>query len=126
MMSLALTDQRCNRISLFQKYNMTDIPFNFLIGGDGKTYELRGWSYLSGFEDLPFNNRSLTVGLMGDFTSREPAFNQVQEVEAFISESIRRQKLSENYVIHGVQLYNKDGSKMFAQFKTFVRWAGLI
>lgn len=110
-------------VSMFQKYNMTDIPFNFLIGGDGKTYEIRGWGYQSGFNDLPFNNRSLTVGLIGDFTAEEPALNQVLEVEAFISESVRRQKLSTKYIVHAAQLHNKDGTKMLAKFKMFSRWA---
>lgn len=102
---------------------MTEIPYNFLIGGDGKTYEIRGWSYLSGFEDLPYNNQSLTVGLIGNFTAREPALNQVLEVEAFISESVRRQKLSSNYFVHAARLHNQDATQLFAKFKMLARWA---
>lgn len=42
-----------------------DIPYNFLIGGDGQTYEARGWSFESGFKEIP-QNTSLTIGFMGE------------------------------------------------------------
>lgn len=109
-----------------QNKNLSEIPFNFLIGGDGKTYELRGWNLRSGFEELPFNSECITVGLIGDFTVNEPAMNQIHEVEAFISESIRRRKLMKNYRIHGARLHEKDGHKMFTKFKTLSQWAGWI
>lgn len=41
-----------------------DIPYNFLIGGDGETYEGRGWSEQSGFSFIP-RNSSLTIGIIG-------------------------------------------------------------
>jgi N-acetylmuramoyl-L-alanine amidase len=109
-----------------QNQNITDIPFNFLIGGDGKTYELRGWNYRSGFDQLPFNSESITVGLIGDFTCVEPVENQVQEVNAFISESIRRRKLISDYKIHGARLHESDGHKMFKKFKSMEEWVGWI
>lgn len=109
-----------------QAQNITDIPFNFLIGGDGKTYETRGWNYRSGFDQLPFNNESITVGLIGDFTFVEPVENQVKEVNALISEAIRRRKLLSNYKVHGARLEEKDGHKMFKKFKTLNEWVGWI
>lgn len=39
---------------------MTDIPFNFLIGMDGETYEGRGWDAAS---DLIMPNESLPIFL---------------------------------------------------------------
>uniref|UniRef100_A0A182T8X8 Peptidoglycan recognition protein family domain-containing protein n=1 Tax=Anopheles maculatus TaxID=74869 RepID=A0A182T8X8_9DIPT len=41
------------------------IPYNFLIGGDGVTYEARGWKSQHGFEDLPGRNTTLVVGMIG-------------------------------------------------------------
>lgn len=109
-----------------QERNFSEIPFNFLIGGDGKTYEVRGWKYISAFDDIPFNSKSLTVGLIGDFTLKDPADIQVHEVKALISESVRRRKLLSNYKIHGARLHEKDGHKMFKIFKTLTQWAGWI
>ena len=117
---------KCNKI-LFQ--NQTNLhPYNFLIGGDGKTYEMRGWNYKSGFEGLPFNDQAVTVGLIGDFSHIEPATNQVQEVDAFISDSIKRRKLLKNYKIHVARLPEKprDGHKMIDTFKQKKQWAGWI
>lgn len=102
------------------------MPFNFLVGGDGKTYELRGWKFQSGFDGIPFNHKSITVGLIGDFTIKEPVAIQVHEVNALISESVRRKKLSADYKIHGARLHEKDGLKMFKIFRKFAQWAGWI
>lgn len=109
-----------------QNRNFTDLPFNFLIGGDGKTYEVRGWQYLSAFEGIPFNSESITVGLIGDFTKNEPADVQIHEFKALLSESIRRRKLMSNYKIHGAKLHEKDGHKMFRIIRTLTQWEGWI
>lgn len=42
----------------------SDVPYNFLIGNDGQTYQGRGWSHQSGFVEIP-QNSSLTIGFMG-------------------------------------------------------------
>lgn len=87
---------------------------------------MRGWSYQSGFEDLKFNNQTITVGLIGDFTKDSPSKDQVNEVNAFISESIRREKLSKDYKIHGARLHDGDALQILSVFKKIERWAGWI
>lgn len=49
-----------------QKENI-DIPFNYLIGGDGRAYEVRGWSIQSN-SDIR-RNTSLSIGLIGEYFS---------------------------------------------------------
>jgi len=110
-----------------QEYE-TNIPFNFLIGGDGRMYEIRGWMYASGF-DLPRNNETITVGLIGDFTHHEShaTAKQLAEAKAFISESIRRKKLNANYRIYGARLHEQDGEKFFKNIESLTsRWAGYV
>ena len=102
------------------------MPFNFLIGGDGKTYELRGWNYQSGFDEIPMRNESFTVGLIGDFTYTDPLDVQVAEVEALIAESVRRLKLCKQYKIHGLRQHKLDGLKMFLVFLSWVEWGGWV
>lgn len=75
---------------------------------------------------MPFNNESIAVGLIGDFTFVEPVENQVQEVNALISESIRRRKLMSNYKIRGARQEEKDGYKMFKKFNSLEEWVGWI
>lgn len=81
---------------------------------------------MSGFDHLPFNDQAITVGLIGDFTHIEPSPKQVLEFEAFIVESIRRQKLQSNFKLHGARLIERDGDKMFNRFKEFDKWVGWI
>lgn len=124
-MILTQFDERGNKFLELQTI-LANFPFNFLIGGDGKTYELRGWQYVSGFDSLPFNNQSFTVAFIGDFTFAEPAEIQVGEFKALINESIRRRKLSKNYKIHGARFRDRDGLKMFKRFEALTQWSGLI
>lgn len=104
-----------------------DIPYNFLIGGDGKTYEAKGWMHQSGFVKLPSKNVTLTVALIGNFTNSNPLFCQLEEIKSFVSESIRRRKLSVNYVVKGVREKVGDGEAMF-QFisNNWDRWHSTI
>jgi hypothetical protein len=97
------------------------------------TYEVRGWDLQSGF-DLAIINKALTIGLIGNFTATEPDELQIAEVNAFIAESIRREKLRADYKILGVRqkLNNTtntglDGEKLFETIKRFfLRWEGFI
>lgn len=102
------------------------LPFNFLIGGDGKTYEMRGWSFQSGFEHIPFNNESLTVGFIGDFTHVKPSRHQVYEVGALIAESVRRKKLKRSFKIHGLKIHGMGSLGMYAEFSEWLEWAGWV
>lgn len=85
---------------------------------------MRGWGFQSGFERIPFNNETITVGLIGDFTNREPSQNQLFEVAALIAESVRRKKLKSNFKIHGLHLKELEGLKMYAEFSQWLEWAG--
>lgn len=44
---------------------MSDLPFNFLFGNDGETYEGRGWDY-AGDVDPAVNNKSICLGVIGN------------------------------------------------------------
>lgn len=48
-----------------------DIPYNFLVGQDGVTYEVRGWSFENGFSALVPRNASLAIGLIGIYRNIE-------------------------------------------------------
>ena len=49
----------------------SDIGYSFLIGGDGKIYEGRGWNK-SGAHTQGFNSQGYGVAFIGDFTSTNP------------------------------------------------------
>lgn len=93
------------------------------------TYEVRGFDYVSGL-DIPLMEKSIVVGLIGNFTAVEPERLQIAEIEALISESIRREKLQSDYKILGARYHTSianDGQKMFDILREFFfHWSGII
>ncbi|XP_053677681.1 peptidoglycan-recognition protein SB2-like isoform X2 [Anopheles nili] len=105
------------------------IPYNFLIGGDGVTYEARGWKKQHGFGDLTGQNTTLVVGIVGDFTDRQPADVQYAELKAFLNESIRRLSLSPHYRLRGAVNETRDandGAAMYRQLQRWSHWKGSV
>uniref|UniRef100_A0A3F2YWT7 Peptidoglycan recognition protein family domain-containing protein n=1 Tax=Anopheles farauti TaxID=69004 RepID=A0A3F2YWT7_9DIPT len=105
------------------------IPYNFLIGGDGVTYEARGWKAQHGFQQLPGRNTTLVVGMIGDFTDRQPPEVQYAELKAFLTESIRRLSLSPHYRLHGVVNATRtanDAAALYNQLQRWPHWKGLV
>ncbi|XP_041768377.1 peptidoglycan-recognition protein LD isoform X2 [Anopheles merus] len=106
------------------------IPYNFLIGGDGVTYEARGWKSQHGFVDLPGRNTTLVVGMIGNFTDRQPAEVQYAELKAFITESIRRLSLSPQYRLHGAVNATRPSQDstiaLYSQLERWLHWKGFV
>jgi len=48
----------------------SDIGYNFLVGEDGNVYEGRGWGK-KGAHSIPFNNKSIGICIIGDYTSNQ-------------------------------------------------------
>jgi len=44
--------------------HLNDIAYNFLVGGDGQTYEGRGWNFTGAFA-TEVNNKSLGIAFIG-------------------------------------------------------------
>lgn len=109
--------------------NGTHIPYNFLIGGDGKTYEGRGWKSQHGFSKLPGINDTIVVGVIGTFNDKRPDNVMIAETKALLTESIRRFSLSPNYRIYGVidnSIPNNDAAELYAEIKEWRHWKGFV
>lgn len=48
----------------WKKSENIDIPYNYLIGGDGRAYEARGWSIESDHSPI-HTNSSLSIAFIG-------------------------------------------------------------
>ncbi|XP_021698846.1 peptidoglycan-recognition protein 3 isoform X2 [Aedes aegypti] len=109
--------------------NGTHIPYNFLVGGDGKTYEGRGWKSQHGFPNLPGINDTIVVGMIGTFNDQRPENVMYAETKALITESIRRFCLSPNYRLFGViddSIQNNDAAGLYAEIKEWRHWQGFV
>ena len=55
----------------------TDIGYNFLIGGDGRVYEGRGWG-VTGGHTYGYNSVSVAISYIGTFDNFLPSQAQLQ------------------------------------------------
>lgn len=109
--------------------NGTHIPYNFLIGGDGKTYEGRGWKSQHGFHNLPGLNDTIVVGVIGTYNDRRPDNVIYAETKALFTESIRRFSLSPNYRLYGVivsSMPDNDAAALYEEVKEWRHWRGFV
>ncbi|XP_068081280.1 peptidoglycan-recognition protein SC2 isoform X2 [Anabrus simplex] len=105
-------------------YGMGDISFNFLIGGDGRTYEGRGWDTKGDFSSL-LTNRALGVAFIGNFEKTTPSPKQLAEARLFLSESVKRKKLYAGYQLVGARQLDETespGQKLYDIIKTWQHW----
>ncbi|XP_054264898.1 peptidoglycan-recognition protein LF-like [Macrosteles quadrilineatus] len=80
------TQEECTKIikdlqlSHMEEQKMTDIMYNFLIGGDGNIYEGRGWTTyappaLKGKRYSGLDRKSINVAMVGDYKDADPPEN---------------------------------------------------
>ncbi|KAG5676721.1 hypothetical protein PVAND_006533 [Polypedilum vanderplanki] len=86
-----------------QNSDLDDIPYNFLIGNDGKIYEGRGFEFqgqhTSNLYGTEFNSIGICVAFMGNYQTISPSENQMKLFENFIDFYILNEIISENYII---------------------------
>lgn len=102
-----------------------DIGYNFLIGGDGRVYQGRGWTRV-GAHTYGFNRISIAFSLMGNFQDKEPP-----SVMLDVAKKMIRCAQEEDYVtdfeLHG----HRDGGctlcpgqKLYDIIKTWPNFVG--
>ncbi|XP_050668448.1 peptidoglycan-recognition protein LB-like isoform X2 [Leptidea sinapis] len=77
-----------------------DIGYNFAVGGDGTVYEGRGWQIL-GAHALNFNNVSIGICLIGDWTNELPPVQQLKAAQSLISAGVDRGYIKLDYKLVG-------------------------
>lgn len=105
-----------------------DIPYNFLVGNDGRIYEGRGWNKV-GAHTISYNNCTLGIGFIGDYratsnTHSTPTEAQIERLHMLLSSGVKLGYLHPNYVIVGGKDINLNsespGSNLYNEMK---RWA---
>uniref|UniRef100_A0A1B0CGU9 Putative peptidoglycan recognition protein n=1 Tax=Lutzomyia longipalpis TaxID=7200 RepID=A0A1B0CGU9_LUTLO len=113
----------------FRGRNFTDVPHNFLVSNDGRTFEAQGWRLQSEFSGLAERNISLAVGLIGNFTQLTPKKHQLEETRALINEAIHRGKLNRNFgifVVRNATEHPQDAQAMIDAVKSWPNWRHVI
>nr|UFA46010.1 peptidoglycan recognition protein 4 isoform 2 [Littorina littorea] len=78
----------------------SDIGYSFLVGGDGKVYEGRGWDR-QGAHTKNYNSRAIAISFMGDFMSQSPTSGALRAAKNIIACGVRQGKVSSNYKLYG-------------------------
>ncbi|VEN62742.1 unnamed protein product [Callosobruchus maculatus] len=72
--------------------NRPDILYNFLVGGDGRVYEGRGWKNKTEWHNPDEN--ILSIALLGNFGDQPPKPSQVEALLAFLDLSVMKNRIT--------------------------------
>lgn len=107
--------------------NLTDIKYNFMVGGDGAIYEGRGWNFEC--EDFGnYNEASISISFIGKFIEVLPTQGQLNATHELIKEGVRIGKLAKDYVLYGhCQVVDtlSPGRALYRLIKTWDHWQKL-
>ncbi|KAI4471893.1 peptidoglycan recognition protein [Holotrichia oblita] len=88
--------------------SLWDIRYNFLVGGDGKVYEGRGWSVV-GAAVPECNQDSIGICFVGTFSTEPPPEKQIKAAERLIAFGVSRGYIKPNYKVAYASQINSDG-----------------
>lgn len=93
---------RIRNTQTYHKYfrGFDDIGYNFLIGGDGRAYEGRGWNK-QGAHTKGFNEKSIGIAFSGIFKQKIPPDQQLRAAQQLIKIGVETRKLDPNYRLYG-------------------------
>ena len=124
------TQNECSEIvKYYQNLHMDDrvwfdIGYSFLIGEDGNVYEGRGWNSC-GAHAPGYNNQSIGICIIGDFSDSLPNAAALKAVNALIEYGVTLGKINENYQVIGhrqVRDTECPGEELYKYVQTHPRW----
>ncbi|XP_045468915.1 peptidoglycan-recognition protein LB isoform X3 [Harmonia axyridis] len=101
-----------------------DIGYSFGVGGDNRAYTGRGWSAV-GAHSPHYNNRSIGICVIGDWTEKLPPTSQLQTIKELIDYGVQKGMIQPNYMLLGhrqVRDTECPGDALFNEIKTWPHW----
>ena len=100
------TEEECKQRVKMIKWNniaLNDIPYNFLIGGDGSVFEGRGLRFegehTENVDGSNFNDIGICVAFIGTFNETKPLDKQIEGFHNFTVQYINEGLITEDYKI---------------------------
>lgn len=96
----------CSRLMRsHQNYHMNnnrwpDIGYNFLIGGDGRIYQGRGFG-IEGAHTVGYNRDAIAISFIGDFSRRKPNSKMLAAAKRLIACGVKKGLIKRGYRLHG-------------------------
>ncbi|XP_046964119.1 peptidoglycan-recognition protein LB-like [Vanessa cardui] len=118
--------QCCQSMRAMQNFHMDDrqwwdIGYNFAVGGDGVAYEGRGWDVL-GAHALHFNNVSIGICLIGDWSNSIPPTEQLKTAQALIAAGVEMGYIKSDYKLVGHRQVRNTECPGNALFEEIQNW----
>lgn len=77
-----------------------DIGYNFLIGGDGRVFEGRGWGVM-GAHTKGHNGDSLGIAFMGNFNNDTPSKEAILSVKQLLMSGVLQGFIQPEFILYG-------------------------
>ncbi|GIY71896.1 peptidoglycan-recognition protein SC2 [Caerostris darwini] len=118
-------------IRQIQKYHVEtkkwdDIGYNFVVGGDGRIYEGRGWKTL-GSQAKGYNSKSIGISFMGNYNKSEPSAAMLTAAKNLIEYGVLMKYISSSYELHGhrnVKCTDCPGASLYSIIEKWPRFKG--
>jgi N-acetylmuramoyl-L-alanine amidase len=81
-------------------HKLGDIGYNFLLGGDGRIYEGRGWSEV-GAHTRGMNDKAVALSLIGNFEKVDLPKLMLDLAQKWIECGIEKGIIANDYQLHG-------------------------
>ncbi|KAH8286493.1 hypothetical protein KR054_010163, partial [Drosophila jambulina] len=125
--SLETCTQRAQVIQSFHmdSWNWSQVGYNFMVGGDGRVYDGRGWDYL-GAHTKGYNQHSIGISFLGTYTKEKPKDRQLKACQLLIEEGVRLRKLDPHYKLFGhrqLSATESPGEMLYKIIQTWPHWS---
>jgi len=77
-----------------------DIGYSFLVGGDGRIYEGRGWTGV-GAHTYNYNSKAIGISFMGNFDKVQPNAAMLKAARSLIDCGVQKKYVTAKRQIHG-------------------------
>lgn len=119
-----------NLESYFIKTYEYDLPYNFLIGNDGRVYEGRGWNAI-GAHTFGYNRCSMGLAFIGDYRENLPSYSkvtdlQLQRAQMLFKEGVQLGYLHPKFQVVGakdVQMTLSPGTNVYNAIRKWPNYA---
>ncbi|XP_070141419.1 peptidoglycan-recognition protein SD isoform X7 [Drosophila kikkawai] len=121
------------RAQVVQSFHMDSwgwdhVGYNFMVGGDGRVYEGRGWDNL-GAHTKGYNHHSIGISFLGTYTKEKPMERQLKACQLLIEEGVRLKKVDPNYKLYGhrqLSATESPGEMLYKIIQTWPHWSNEI
>ncbi|XP_001352829.2 peptidoglycan-recognition protein SB1 [Drosophila pseudoobscura] len=107
--------------------SFSDIGYNFIVAGDGKVYEGRGFG-LQGSHAPNYNRNSIGIVFIGNFESTKPSSQMLQNAKDLIDKAKQGGYLKNTYTLLGHRQTKATacpGTALFNEIKTWPNWRSI-